>query len=144
MLSASGKAKPPTRPEYWLKRSITLDPIVGSCSNFYRSFWRLFSLACNEIATRQWLRLVELEHQPHQSIGSKGPPLDHHQSFIGVSRGCFLRIANKSLLDANNIFSGTPTTSFQAKWSTRPKYQVKRSITLDLTVGLCSNLYKCF
>jgi hypothetical protein len=46
---------------------------------------------------------------PHQSTGSKGPPLDHHQSFIGVSEGCFLGIANKLLLDANNIFSGQTT-----------------------------------
>jgi hypothetical protein len=32
-----------------------------------------------------------------------------------------------------------PTTSDQDKPSTRQEYQVKRSITLDPTVGLCSN-----
>jgi hypothetical protein len=30
------------RLEYQLNRSTTLDPAVGSCSNFYKSFWRLF------------------------------------------------------------------------------------------------------
>jgi hypothetical protein len=31
--------------EYRLKRAITFDPTVGSRSNFYRGFQRLFSLA---------------------------------------------------------------------------------------------------
>ena len=31
--------------EYRLKKSITLDPTVASCSNFYRSFKRLVSVA---------------------------------------------------------------------------------------------------
>jgi hypothetical protein len=31
------------RVEYQLKRSITLDTTVESSSNFYMSFWRLFS-----------------------------------------------------------------------------------------------------
>jgi len=43
--TSSGRAKQPTKPEYRLKMSIILDLIVGSSLNFYRSFWRLFSLA---------------------------------------------------------------------------------------------------
>ena len=39
----SGRARQPTRPEYRLKRSITLDLTVGSSSNFFRSFRRFFS-----------------------------------------------------------------------------------------------------
>jgi hypothetical protein len=38
-------ATPRSRQEYRLKRSITLDPTVGSSSNLYRSLWRLVSLA---------------------------------------------------------------------------------------------------
>jgi hypothetical protein len=45
MLMASHPAKPPTRLEYRVKRSITLDPAVESFSNFYRSFRRPLSLA---------------------------------------------------------------------------------------------------
>jgi len=30
--------------EYWLKRTITCDSTVGSRSNFYRGFKRLFSI----------------------------------------------------------------------------------------------------
>jgi len=30
--------------EYWLEKAITFDPIVGSRSNFYRGFQRIFSL----------------------------------------------------------------------------------------------------
>ena len=39
----SGKTR--TTQEYRLKRYVTLDPTVGSCSNFYRSFKRLVSVA---------------------------------------------------------------------------------------------------
>jgi hypothetical protein len=41
----SGHARPRTTPKYRLKRYVTLDPTVGSCLNFYRSFKRLVSLA---------------------------------------------------------------------------------------------------
>ena len=54
----SRPAKPPTRLEYRVNRSITLDPTVGSCSNFYKSLRMLFSLARQHIATRRpivWL-----------------------------------------------------------------------------------------
>jgi hypothetical protein len=44
-LLVSGRARPPTRPEYRHKRSITFYPSIGSCLIFYRSFQRLFSLA---------------------------------------------------------------------------------------------------
>jgi hypothetical protein len=40
-----GRARPPTSLEYRLNRSITLDPTIGSCSNFYKSCRRLFSYA---------------------------------------------------------------------------------------------------
>jgi len=54
-------ARPPTRPEFRIKRSITLDPTVGSCSNFHRSLLRLFSLASkryhNSTPTASWLVL---------------------------------------------------------------------------------------
>ena len=39
----SGKTKDHTRVR--LKRYVTLDPTVGSCSNFYRTFRMLLSLA---------------------------------------------------------------------------------------------------
>jgi len=83
----SSRARPPTRPEYRLKRSITLDPIFGSCSNIYKSLWRLFFLAS------QWNRY------------------------------------------------STMIASGQARPSTRLEYLLKRSITLDQTVGSCSNFY---
>jgi len=70
--------------------SITLDPAVGSCSNFYRSFRRLFSL------TLQW-----------------------------------------------NRFS-MPPTSGRATPPTKPEYRLKKSVTLDLTVGSCLIFYKSF
>jgi len=41
----SGRARPRTTQECRLKRYVTPDPTVGSCSNFYRSFNRLVSLA---------------------------------------------------------------------------------------------------
>ena len=41
MTTTSGREIPPTRPEYRLERSITLDPTIRSRSNFLRSFRRL-------------------------------------------------------------------------------------------------------
>jgi len=40
------------RLEYWLKSAITFDLTVGSYSNFYTSFWRLFSWRNYAIVTR--------------------------------------------------------------------------------------------
>jgi hypothetical protein len=33
-----------SRPGYRFERAVTFDPIVGSTSNFYRSFWTPFSV----------------------------------------------------------------------------------------------------
>ena len=45
------RALPPTRPEYRLKRSVTLDPTVGSCLNFLRGFRRCLYMEYHGIAT---------------------------------------------------------------------------------------------
>jgi hypothetical protein len=36
--------------QYWLKKTITFGPTVGSRSKFYRDFQRLFSWVSNAIA----------------------------------------------------------------------------------------------
>jgi len=88
-----GRAIPPTRPEYWLNRSLTLDLIVRSWSKFYRSFQRMFSLESqwNRYSTSMTSRRSIPPTRPEYQ--SKGPqllirPWNCVQIFIGVSRGC--------------------------------------------------------
>jgi hypothetical protein len=54
--------------EYWLKRAISIDPTVGSCTNVYRGFQRLFSLG------QLWRRysVTGMSCRSALSIGSKG------------------------------------------------------------------------
>jgi len=68
--TVSGRARPPTIPEYRLNRFITLDPTVGSCSNFYRSFRRLF------ILESQWNRYS----MPTTSSRARTPTTEEHGS----------------------------------------------------------------
>jgi hypothetical protein len=55
--------------EYRLKRAITFDPTVGSLSNFYRDFQRLFSLGW--LWNGYWMTGTSC--QPALSIDSQGP-----------------------------------------------------------------------
>jgi len=57
------------RPEEQLKRAITFDPMLGSCSKFYSSFRRLFSLKYlwNPISGREGLVA------PDRNNSLKGP-----------------------------------------------------------------------
>ena len=123
-------------PEYRLKRSITFYATVGSCSNLYRSFWRLFSLASQwncysthpgsrraRPPTRQVYRLkMSITLDP-----TVGPCSNFYRSF----RRLFL------LASYWNRYS-TPPTSGRARPPTRLEYWLKRSLTLDPTVGSCS------
>ena len=56
--------------KYLLKRSITLDPTVASCLNFYRSFKRLVSLALlrNRQETPVVSRRTRLEYRLYRSL----------------------------------------------------------------------------
>ena len=78
----SGRPIPPTRPKYRIKRSITIDPTVGSLYNLFHEF----------------------------------PEAALH----GV---------------AWNRFASPTTLSGRPIPPTRPEYRIKRSITIDPTVG---------
>jgi len=70
------------RLECRLKRSITLDPTVGSCSNFYRSFKRLVSLASQQHRhmTPVVSRRARLVYQLKRSI-TLGPTVESFLNF---------------------------------------------------------------
>jgi hypothetical protein len=110
----SRPAKPPTRLEYRVNRSITLDPTVGSCSNFYKSFWRLIYLASqiNRYSTQttscQARPLMRREYQLHRSI-TLDPTVGSCLKFTGVYGHCFPWRDNISLLDAPSVWSGQTT-----------------------------------
>ena len=57
-----------TKQGYRLKRAITFDPTVGSRSNFYRGFQRLFFVGY----IRNAYSVMRMFGRPNKSIGSKG------------------------------------------------------------------------
>jgi len=59
-----------SRPDYRFERAITFDPTVGSPSNFYRSFGKLFSLEYmwNRYSVRRRARRFRLEYRFERAI----------------------------------------------------------------------------
>ena len=89
--------------EYRLKRAITFDPTIGSCSNFYRGFLRLFSMG------KFWNRcsVRRMSGRSNMIIWSKEPyhlirPLDRAQTF---TEAFFLRLALESLFSDKDVWS---------------------------------------
>jgi hypothetical protein len=130
MPTTSCQTRPPTRPEYRLKRSIILDSTVGSCSNFYRSFRWLFCLASrwNRYSTTRVVYRLNRSKNLEPTVGSRS-------KFSGSLQRLF------SLASTRYRYS-TPTTSGRDTPPTTQEYRVKMSITLIPTVGSCSNFYR--
>jgi hypothetical protein len=114
----SGRARPPTKPEYRLNRSLTLDTTDASCPNFYMSFRGLFSYASqwNRYSTStksDWARpRSRLEFRLNKSITLIPTIGSCSTSLIGVTM--------KSLLDANGVWSGltrVPAPQVHISWS---------------------------
>ena len=85
-------AFPPTGLEYRLKRSVSKDLIVGSHSNFFTCFWRLFSMEVRGIGTTRRRCTVGVIPPIGLEYRLKGPyqkirPLDRTQILSRVSGG---------------------------------------------------------
>jgi hypothetical protein len=119
-----------TKQEYRLKRSITIDPTIGSCSNVYRSFKRLVSLAF------QW----NLYETPLVS-GWAIPPTKLEYRLVPNFLHDFLRMF--SLASQCTRYSMLMTSSW-ARPPTRLEYRLKRSLTFYSIVGLCLIFYRSF
>jgi hypothetical protein len=165
--------------EYRLKMTITFYPTVGSRSNFYRCFQKLFSLGY------LWNGYSETRMcgRSNLSIDLKGSelliwPLDRAQLFTRISSFCFpcliYGMANRwrARLVVQHWLSAQKGHNFLSdRWITRKflqgflevvflgvaiewllddedvlsvklEYGLKRAITFDPTVGLCSNVYR--
>jgi len=140
MPTASGRALPPTRPEFQLNRSLTLDPFVGSCLQFYRSFWRLFSMASqrNRYSTPTMSGWDKPPTRPECRL-NRSITLDPAIGSCSNIYRSFRRLI--SLVWQWNPYL-THLVSSWATPPTRPKYMLNRSLILDLNVGLLSNVYK--
>jgi hypothetical protein len=139
---ASYRARPPTKPEYRLNRSLTFDPTDASCPNFYRCFQRLFSYTSqwNRYSTptkSDWARpRSRQEYRLNKSI-----PLI---STVGSCSTFYSSLRRPfSVASQWNRYS-TPTTSGRARPAPRLEYRLNKSITLDPTIGSCSNFYMSF
>jgi len=110
MLMTSSWARPPTRLEYRLKRSLTFYSIVGLCLIFYRSFRRLFSLALQWKCYSATQGLVGPDHRPDKSTGSTchNSWSDHWivLKFLQEFSEAIFTVAMKLLLDADSLLFG--------------------------------------
>jgi hypothetical protein len=109
--------------EYRLTRAITFDPIVGSRSNFYRGFQRLFSLGklWNDWVTRMSGRQPWVSAQKgHNFWSDRWVALKFLQWFL---EAVFIGVAREWLLGDEDV------------WSVELEYRLKRTITFGPTVG---------
>jgi hypothetical protein len=114
--------------EYRLPRAITFDPTVGSRSNFYIGFQRLFSSVklwnpCS--LTRMSGRQLWVSAQKRHNFWSdRWIALEFLQGF---PEAVLLGVAMEWLLGDEDV------------WSGELEYRLKRAITFDSTVGSLSN-----
>ena len=135
-------AIPPTGPEYRVKSSVSIDPIVGSRSSFVTSFWRLISIELRGIGTtRRWCMVEAIpatrrEYQLKRSV-SKDLTVGSLLNFFP----CFQRLFSME-------FCGFRTTRRRRSVGAFPppglEYRLKRSVSKDLTVGSHLNFFTCF
>jgi hypothetical protein len=119
-----------TEQEHRLKRAITFGPTVGSRSNFYRGFQRMFLLG--KLWNRSWVMMMS-GRQPcvsaqkgHNTLSDRWITLEFLQGFPGA------------------VFRGEDTECLlgdEDGWSTKQQYRLKRAITFYPTVGSRSNFY---
>jgi len=119
-----------TEQEHRLKRAITFCPTVGSHSNFYRGFQRMFLLG--KLWNRSWVMRM-FGRQPwlsaqkgHNTLSDRGITLEFLQGF---PTAIFHREDTECLLGDED------------GWSTKQQYRLKRAITFCPTVGSRSNVY---
>jgi hypothetical protein len=112
------------------KRAITFGPTVGSHSNFYRGFERLFSLG--KQWNRCWVTRMSgcqpwvLAQKGHNILSDRWIMLKFLQGFPeAVFRGVYM----ECLLGDEDV------------WSTEQEYRLKKAITIGPTVGSRSNFY---
>jgi hypothetical protein len=113
--TASGRAKPPTRPEYQLKGYKTLNPTVWSCSNLYRSLRRLFSLALRRIRYAMRDSVWSGQTTDHTRVPAQKVPNSWSDRWIVLkcllefAEAVFFGVAKKLLIDADDVLSGQTT-----------------------------------
>jgi hypothetical protein len=119
--------------EYRLKKAITFDPTVGSRSNFYKGFQRLFVLGklwnccwVTRMSGRQpWVSV----QKDHNVWSDRWIALKFLQWFPET---IFLGVLMEWLLGDEYV------------WSVELQYRLKRAINFGLTIGSRSNFYRGF
>ena len=136
--TASDWAIPPTRREYRLKRSITIDPTVRSRSKFLTSFRGCFPWGCVESVLhadgiRKGHTAVTNRVSAQKVHNYRSDPLIALKLFHKFPEAIFHGVA------CNQYYM--QTTSSRAIPPTQQEYRLKRSITIDPTVGSRSNVF---
>jgi len=119
--------------EYRLKRAITFDLTVGSRSNFYSYFQRLFLLGmlwnrCSATRTSSLQPWVSAQ-KGHNFWYDRWIAIKFLQGFL---EAVFPGFDMEWILSDEDV------------WSLQLEYRLKRAITFDPTVGSCSNIYRGF
>ena len=133
---------PPTGREYRLKRSVSIDLTVGSLSNVFTCFRRLFSMEfCGLRTTRRRLSVgafppTRLEYRLKMSV-SKDPTVGSHSNVFT----CFW---SRFSMDLRGIGTRRRWWMVGAIPPTGLEYRLKMSVSKDPTLGSCSNCFTCF
>ena len=139
-------AIPPTGPQYRLKRSVSKDPIVGSCSKFYTCFRRLFYMEfCGLRTTRRRRSFAAFPPKGPvyqlKMFVSKDPTVGSLSILPCVSRGFSPLSCVESALPADGVRSGpfhrkNQSTGLKSRYlKIRP---LGRAQTISRVSGGCS------
>ena len=127
---------------YRLQTSVSKDPTVGSRSNVFTSFRRLFSMELRGIGItrRRWtvvvIPLTGLEYRIKRSI-SKDPTVGSRSHFFT----CFWRLFSMEFCGIGTTRRRLPVWAFPQKGL---ELRLQRSVSKDPTIGSHSNLFTCF
>ena len=140
--TASGRTIPPTPLENRVKRSITIDPTIGSLSNIFHEFLKaLFNgVAWNRYdmltASGRPIPLTALENRVKMSITI--------YPIVGSLSNVFTSFRGLFSMELRGIGTTRRRRPVEAIPPTVLENRVKRSITIDPTVGSRSNFFHEF
>ena len=142
MLTESGRGIPLKRPMYQHRRSVSIDPTVGSRSNVFTSSRRLFSIEWSGIRTTRLRRpvedipLKEPQYQLKRSV-SIDPTIGSRSNVFTSSRRLFSMVSRGIRTTRRRRLVGPYHPQ-------RRVYRLKRSVSIDPAVGSLSNFFHEF
>ena len=133
-------AIPPTRPEYPVKRSVSIGPTVRSRSNFFSH--KIQEVVFDGVASN----LYDRRRHPVGAISQTGPEQRVKRSVsrdttVGSRSNIFTSLRRLFSMELRGISTTRRRRTVGAIPPTRLEYPVKRSVSIGPTVGSRSNFF---